>query len=398
MSPRSSAGRATWPLYVGGFLGPFGGAVVAVLIPELRDAFHATTAEVAYAVPAYLVPFAVLQLISGTLGERLGRRRVVQWAYAVYAAATLVAGLAPSLDLFLVARGLQGCANAFTTPLLLAALADVVDPARLGRAVGTFAGVQAGGISFAPLLGGLAAVVNWRLAFVAPAIVAAGLILVPPPERRSVASEPPSLRALRDRRIVRLLACAFAGYLGFTGLPFLVSLRIDDAFALASTARGLVLATYGAAGLLLGALAGRLVERTGGRLAARVAAIASALTVLAVGLAPTAPQLAIWWTLGGAASALLWASLNTLAITASQVNRAGVVSVYQAFKFAGTAVAPFLLLPLYDRSATWAFGLAAVIVAGVAVLVPDDNATDDLVMTSPGSYHPSRPIVPRGGS
>src|SRR6185312_4865711 len=57
----------TLPLYVGGFLGPFGGAVLAVLIPELRDAFDATTTEIALAVPAYLVPFALLQLISGTL-------------------------------------------------------------------------------------------------------------------------------------------------------------------------------------------------------------------------------------------------------------------------------------------------------------------------------------------
>ena len=43
--------RATLPLYLGGFLGPFGGAVLAVLIPELRDAFHATTDQVALAVP-----------------------------------------------------------------------------------------------------------------------------------------------------------------------------------------------------------------------------------------------------------------------------------------------------------------------------------------------------------
>ena len=60
------------PLYVGGFLGPFGGAVLAVLIPQLRDAFDTTTGAVAAAVPAYLIPFAVLQLVSGTLGERLG--------------------------------------------------------------------------------------------------------------------------------------------------------------------------------------------------------------------------------------------------------------------------------------------------------------------------------------
>src|SRR6187200_3323151 len=94
----------TLPLYIGGFLGPFGGGIVAVLVPQLRDAFDATTAGVAATIPAYLVPFAALQLVSGTIGERLGRRRVVRTAYIVYAVLSLVAALAPNLGSFLVVR------------------------------------------------------------------------------------------------------------------------------------------------------------------------------------------------------------------------------------------------------------------------------------------------------
>src|SRR3954467_14573104 len=66
-----STRRSTVPLYIGGFLGPFGGGVVAVLVPQLRDAFEASTAGVAATIPAYLVPFAALQLVGGTIGERL---------------------------------------------------------------------------------------------------------------------------------------------------------------------------------------------------------------------------------------------------------------------------------------------------------------------------------------
>ena len=174
----------TLPLYVGGFLGPFGGAVLAVLIPELREAFDATTTEIALAVPAYLVPFALLQLISGTLAERIGRRRVVTIAYTVYAVGSIGAAVAPGIEVFLLCRGIQGTANAFTSPVLLAGLADAVPPRERGRAVGTFAGVQAGGISLAPLLGGIAAEITWRLAFIVPAIVALALIAYPPPPSR----------------------------------------------------------------------------------------------------------------------------------------------------------------------------------------------------------------------
>src|SRR3954453_343693 len=153
----------TFPLYVGGFLGPFGGAVLAVLIPQLRDAFDASTGTIAAAIPAYLVPFAALQLVSGTIGERLGRRRVVRTGYVVYAIACVAAALAPDVGLFIGARAVAGGANAFLTPLLLAGLADMTETG-LGRAVGTFAAVQTAAVALSPLCGGL----GWRWAFLVP--------------------------------------------------------------------------------------------------------------------------------------------------------------------------------------------------------------------------------------
>jgi predicted MFS family arabinose efflux permease len=320
--------RATLPLYLGGFLGPFGGAVLAVLIPELRDAFHATTDQVALAVPAYLVPFALLQVVSGTIGERIGRRRAVRAAYLVYAVALLLAAVAPTIGIFLVSRGLQGTANAFTTPLLLAGLADAVPAGERGRAVGMFAGVQAGGLSLAPRLGGRGAEGSWRLAFILPALVSLGLMLMPPPDPiRSVGEQLPTLRSVATPRMGLLCAAGFAGYLGMAGLAFLISLRADDAFALGATGRGAVLAVYGAAGLLFGRL-------------------------------------------GGAVSALLWAALNTIAVEAVPANRGGAVSLFAAFKFSGTAVAPLAWLPVYDASPGLAFLAAGIVLLAIVPLAP----------------------------
>jgi MFS family permease len=363
---------ATLPLHLGGFIGPFGGAVLAVLVPELRNAFDATTGEIALAVPAYLVPFALLQLVSGTLGERAGRRRTVQAAYLGYAVASVIAALAPNIGVFLVGRAAQGVANAFTTPLVMAALADVVPRERLGRSIGTFAGVQAAGISFAPLLGGLAAEISWRLAFLLPAAVALGLMLVPPNDPEGVPTAHASLRELANPRMARLMAAACAGYLGFTGLPFLVSLRIDDAFGLPSTTRGLILAAYGAAGFLLGNLAGRIVDRTGGHRGAVAGATIGAAFVLLIGMASTPLALVVVWTAGGAASALLWAGLNTLAVETSETNRAGVVSAYQASKFFGAAAAPITWLGLYHASTPLVFACAAAVTLAVIPFAPPD--------------------------
>src|SRR3954463_816395 len=274
-------GHGTLPLYIGGFLGPFGGGMVAVLVPELREAFDATTAQVAASIPAYLVPFAALQLVSGTVGERLGRRRVVFTGYVFYALFMVAGALAPGIGAFLVCRALQGTANAFLTPLLLAGLADEVPPRQIGRAVGTFAAVQTAAVALSPLCGGVLGAVDWRLAVFLPALVAAGLALLPPADA-APRDEVPRLRAVMTQRIGLLSAAAFAGYAGVTGVGFLVAVLAADEFDLGSVARGVLLAGFGVAGMILGRTAGEAVDRYGRVPIAVAGATACALLVAAL--------------------------------------------------------------------------------------------------------------------
>ncbi len=355
-------GPGTLPLYIGGFLGPFGGGVVAVLVPQLRDAFDASTAAVAASIPAYLVPFAVLQLVSGTVGERLGRRRVVRTGYLAYTAFSVLAAVAPGMVAFLGSRALQGAANAFLTPLLLAGLADEVPPAQIGRAVGTFAAVQTAAVALSPLCGGLLGALDWRLAFLVPAFVAAGLALVPPPDARP-RDVKPRLRAVMTRRVGLLSGAAFAGYAGVTGVSFLVAVLAADEFGLSSVTRGLLLAGFGIAGMIVGRPSGDAVDRYGRVPVALAGTAACTLLVAALGLAPSAAALALLWFLTGLGSALIWAGINTLAVEAVPGNRAGGTSVVSAFKFAGNAAAPVLWLPLYHVDPRLGFLGAAVMAA-----------------------------------
>lgn len=360
--------RPTLALYIGGFLGPFGGAVLAVLIPELREAFDATTAEVALAIPAYLVPFALLMLVSGTIGERLGRRRVVRAGYVAYAVFSVAAAVAPSLEVFMASRALQGAANAFLTPLVLAGLAEIVPKERLGRSVGTFAAVQTAAIALSPLCGGLLGEIDWRMAFLVPAAVAVALAFLPPPDSvRGAGARPARLRSAFTRRVGMLSATAFAGYLSVTGIGFLVAIRAADAFGLSSGERGVLLAAFGVAGMLLGRSAGRLVDRFGRISVAVTGTVVCAALVSLLGEAGSPAVLALLWFAAGAGSALLWAGVNTMAVEAVPANRAGATSVISAFKFAGHAAAPLVWLPLYD--AQLAFVGAGLVSLGATVLL-----------------------------
>jgi len=362
--------HGTAAFYIGGFLGPFGGGVVAVLVPQLRDAFDATTAGVAASIPAYLVPFAALQLISGTIGERLGRRRVVRAGYIAYALLSVAAAFVPSLGAFLVVRALQGAANAFLTPLLLAGLADEVPPRQLGRAVGTFAAVQTAAIALAPLGGGALGAVDWRLAFVSQAVVAALLALVPPRDGAARA-ERPRWRTVLTRRVGLLCGASFTGYAGVTGLGFLVAVLAADHFGLSSIARGVLLAGFGVAGILLGRPAGNAADRYGRVPVACAGIVVSAGLVALLGFAPTAVALAALWFACGLGSTLVWAGINTLAVEAVPDNRAGGTSVISAFRFAGNAAAPVMWLPLYHVDPRLGFaGAGALALATLAFVLP----------------------------
>jgi MFS family permease len=374
MSPADSRGTRA-ALYAGGFIGPFGGGMVTVLIPELRNAFDVSSSTASLALTSYLVPFAALQLISGTLGERLGRRRATRVAFMVYALASLWAAVAGGFAAFLVARAIQGAANAFTTPLVLAALADATEERDLGRTMGTFAAVQTAGVVGAPLVGGLAGAVDYRLAFVVAAAAAVVLAATsaPAPARAGAddgaPARPPRFADALTPRTCWTAAAAFLAFFAITGLGVVVALRAGDAFGLGPTQRGLLLAAFGAAGVIAGRPAGGLTDRRGAVAVAATGALACAVLLPLLGVVGGAVGLGLVWLATGVASALLWAGLNVLTVGAAPANRGGAVSLIGAFKFAGNALAPVSWLALYDAGSELAFAAAGAVCVVLAAVV-----------------------------
>jgi MFS family permease len=337
-----------------------------VLIPDLRDALHTTTGGAAATLTAYLIPFAVLQLVSGTLGERVGLARSIRSAYVVYALASAAVVLTTSLGPFLALRALQGSANAFTTPLLVASLADATPRATLGRAMATFAAVQTIGVVMAPLIGGVAGAIDYRVAFIVPAVAALVLAASPLPPHRRENEATPTLRSALTRRTARLSGFAAVAYMSSVGVGFLVALRAADRFGLSSGIRGLLLAGFGFAGMLAGRPVGSLIDRRGALRVLGLGAAGSALAIPLVGLAPSAVLLAATWTVAGVASQTIWATVYTLAVDAAPGNRAGAISIVGACRFTGNALAPVVWLPLYHAEAWLPFAAAGALLALLA--------------------------------
>ncbi len=363
-------------LYAGAFLGPFGGGVTVAMLPEVGAAYGVSAGTAATSVTAYLLPFAALMLVSGTYGERWGRRRTVVVAYGVYALAAVVGALATVWPVFLAARALQGAANAFTTPLLLAALASAVAPERLGRALGWFGSLQAAGQTSAPLLGGLAAEVDWRWAFAGVAVVAGALAVVGIPSGPRGGGRA-SLRAAWRPEVLRFGIVAAVGGGCLAGLGYLVALRLEEQFALSASGRGLVLTGLGVAGLLTARAVGSGVDRLGPRRTVLAGAALGAVVVLGVGLAPTVGLVAAAWALGGVAAQLVLVGVNTLVLGGGGANAGGSMSVVQAVRFGGSAMSPAVILPVYHLDPLAGFVVPAVLLAVAAPLAlpPDRDPT-----------------------
>lgn len=388
--PRLAVGA----LFAGGFLGPFGGGVTASMLPEIAGDLDVSTGQAAVTLTAYLLPFGALMLISGTLGERWGRARTVVVGYLVYVLASLACVLAPTFDLLIAGRVLQGSANAFTTPLLLAALAAVTPTERLGRALGLFGSLQAAGQTSAPLVGGLSASVDWRYAFVGVAVVAAVLAAVGLPEHARVGGgrDPVRLRTALRPDVIRTGLVAGLGWGALGGLSFLVAFRAGDDFGLSATGRGLLLTGFGVAGLLTARLVGGGVDRFGARRCVLLGALAGAVLVALVGTLGSLILVGVGWALAGVAAQLLLVGLNASVLAGGGANRGGAVSVVQALRFLGAAAAPVALTPLYGVHPSVAFLVPTLALALLApVLLPRARVRAD------GTGVPGPPAVEPDG-
>ncbi|MEU5692215.1 MFS transporter [Actinosynnema sp. NPDC020468] len=353
-------------LYAGGFLGPFGGAVTSSVLPEIGGDFRVSAGVAAGSLTAYLLPFAALMVVSGALGARWGARRTVLVAYVVYALASVLCVVAWTFPVLLAGRALQGAANSFTTPLLLATIAAVTPAERLGRSLGLFASMQAAGQTTAPLVGGLAAEVSWRWAFAGAAVVAVGLAVGglpadPPREQR------PGLRSAWTWRTLRLAGTGMVVWGCLGGLSYLVALRLGDDFGLTSGERGLLLTGFGVAGIATARLTGWFVDHVGPRRSARVGAVVGAVVVALVGVLPNLVAVGVLWAAAGALSQAVVVGLNAIALRGDTPG--GSVSVVQALRFLGAAVSPLAFVPLYHLDATAAFLAPAVATAVTAAVL-----------------------------
>jgi EmrB/QacA subfamily drug resistance transporter len=165
--PLTAAARwALASLSLSMLLSSLGTSIANVGLPALAEAFSASFQHVQWIVLAYLLAITTLIVSAGRLGDLMGRRRLLLAGIALFTAASVLCGLAPTLGWLLVARALQGAGAAVMMALTMAFVGETVPKARTGSAMGLLGTMSAMGTALGPSLGGLlVAGPGWRALF-----------------------------------------------------------------------------------------------------------------------------------------------------------------------------------------------------------------------------------------
>lgn len=155
------------------------GTVVNVALPALQSELSASVAQAQWIVESYALMLAALILVGGSLGDRLGRKRIFSAGVLFFALASVWCGLAPNITQLIVARGAQGVGAALLVPGSLALISANFGKERRGQAIGTWSGFTSIAAGIGPVLGGwLVEQFSWRWIFFINIPLAAAVLII----------------------------------------------------------------------------------------------------------------------------------------------------------------------------------------------------------------------------
>src|SRR5213075_46581 len=140
--------------------------VVNVALPDIQSSLGASLSSLQWVVDAYSLTLAAFLLTAGSLADRIGRRRVFAFGFAIFTIASFLCGISPNATLLNLARGLQGIGGAAMFATSLALIAQEFRGREFGTAIAAWGSTVGAAVAVGPLIGGaLTEGLGWQWIF-----------------------------------------------------------------------------------------------------------------------------------------------------------------------------------------------------------------------------------------
>ncbi len=147
-------------------MGFIDGTALNVVLPALQESLHATGTDLFWLLNAYLLMIAALTLIGGSLGDKLGRKKIFMLGIFIFMLGSVACGFSPTINLLIIFRVIQGLGGSLMIPGSLSLISSSINARERGKAIGTWSAVTTIVTIGGPIMGGAFADAGlWRFIF-----------------------------------------------------------------------------------------------------------------------------------------------------------------------------------------------------------------------------------------
>lgn len=351
-----------------------GVASVTPAFPKLAQALNVAPENIGLLVTAFTFPTLALGPVIGVLADRFGRKKILFPALLLFGIAGAACAFAPSFNLLLLLRFLQGIGAAPLLSLSVTLIGDLYSGDKRTTAMGYNASVSSIGTASYPTIGGALAVLGWNYPFLLPLVaLPIGLMLLltlhspePQGERNFKEYLRNAGRILKNRQILGLFIASGANFILLYGayVTYLPQL-INDSFQASALVIGLILSSVSVAITFASSQLGRLTRTFSAQTLIRASFAFYALALIIVPFIPNLWLLLIPTTIFGIGLGIGMPSIQTLlAELAPREYLATVMSINGTFFGLGQTVGPLLMGIAFGMG-----GISSVFFVGVAFAI-----------------------------
>ncbi|MHA2326645.1 MAG: MFS transporter, partial [Promethearchaeota archaeon] len=354
-------------IYLIFFFGPLTGNVIMVLFRTLSTEFAVSPTAILVAIPAFMFPFAIIQLFSGVISDIKGRFPVLIIGLIVFGIAMLLAALSFNLEIFAIANVLGGLGFGLINPVLIALLTDITAPLDIPKKMGYLGASANLGVGLGPFIASQMILIGWQSIYILFIIITVfGLIFFSTTSRPSqIIPKESGVKVLLTqlsielRRGVIILLVITAFLISHTYLAINIWTSrilsgpppiIDESLV------GLVLGIAGVGSAVMGFVTGRTIKNKGIKIPLIFGSFVLLLSLLILLLisnmitdTETFGILAVGWILAGLAGGTLFPAITYYSQVLSPERRGALAGLLTTGYFIGIAIVPTTLAPLSNN-------------------------------------------------